>query len=302
MSLQISVFSGKGGTGKTSITAALIPLISRDFPVVIVDADVDASNLHLSIPYVQKENHPFTGGEKGVINDASCQRCGLCVNACRFDAIRENISTTSPKMQRYMIDPFLCEGCAVCESVCPHQAIQMQAVQDGFWYESKSENKPFFHAHLFPGHENSGKLVSTIIAAAHQSIENDPNTIILVDGPPGIGCPVISTCNQTDIAILVAEPTLSGIHDVLRMLATTSHFHIPSFLILNKADLNQENAVALRNLSQAKDIIFLGEIAFDTLFTQAQLAAQPLTSYAPHSKSSQAIRKIWHNLKQYVSL
>jgi MinD superfamily P-loop ATPase len=119
----------------------------------------------------------------------------------------------------------------------------MQAVQDGFWYESKSENKPFFHAHLFPGHENSGKLVSTIIAAAHQSIENDPNTIILVDGPPGIGCPVISTCNQTDIAILVAEPTLSGIMMYCACWQTTSHFSYPLFLILNKADLNQENAV-----------------------------------------------------------
>ena len=302
MSIQISVFSGKGGTGKTSVTAALIPLISHDFPLVMVDADVDAANLHLNIPTIVKGSHAFFGGEKASIDAARCQPCGLCLPTCRFHAIYEKPWQTPLPGHRFTIDPLLCEGCAVCVNSCPHQAIQMHTVQDGVWFESESENRPFFHAHLYPGHENSGKLVSTIISAARKSIIDEQSTIILVDGPPGVGCPVISACSQTDVVILITEPTLSGMRDLERILATTTHFHIPAYLILNKADLNQENATALRKLYQDGSIHPLGEIPFDTLFIQAQLAAQPITKFAPHAKSSQAIQNIWHNLKQYLSL
>lgn len=298
MITQIAVFSGKGGSGKTSFSAALIPLIKQQYDLVLVDADVDASNLHLVIPHVEQIRTAFWGGKKALIDPQRCIQCGLCEKLCHFHAI-QSFSDASSSSTLFTVDALRCEGCTLCALQCPAQAIQMEPQQDGWWYCSHTEFGPFFHAHLFPGHENSGKLVTTIIDQA-RSVVDGKQTILVVDGPPGIGCPVIAASTQSDIAVLVIEPTLSGIHDMQRIADTTRHFHIPSYVVLNKADLDENNAATILEICARSGIPVLGNIPFDETFTEAMLHAQPLTQYAPDSPSSKAVLNIWHNLEQVL--
>jgi len=298
---QIAVFSGKGGAGKTSFSAALVPLIAHEHDLVLVDADVDASNLHLVISHSMQTRTAFLGGKKAQIEQDACTQCGLCEKLCRFHAIHKQSAEVNSPLQ-FNVNTMQCEGCNLCAFQCPSHAIYMEPKQDGWWFASRSDFGAFYHAHLFPGHENSGKLVSTIISMARSTAENAHHSILLVDGPPGIGCPVIAASNQSDIAIIVTEPTLSGIHDMQRILDTTHHFQIPSFVVLNKADLDESNAARVHAICDESDIPVLGSIPFDPAFTQAMLHAQPITLYTPNSPSSIAIQKIWHNLNQTISL
>ncbi len=295
--MQISILSGKGGSGKTSLTAALITLMAKEHPLILVDADVDASNLDLIIPSDKQNEYDFLAGKVAQIDPDNCIACGICENVCRFGAVEYDAQAEQP----YHIDPMHCEGCAVCAHECPQEAIALISRQDGVWFHSTSPYGNFFHAHLYAGHENSGKLVATILTAAHEHAENDDKRLIIVDGPPGIGCPVIATCTQTDAAIIVTEPTPSGIHDMLRILDTTQHFKKPSYVIINKADLHPENAHQIEDVCQQRQVPVLGSIPFDPQFNKAMVQAQPITTYAPESLSSQSIVKIWHNLQQELN-
>lgn len=297
--IQISILSGKGGSGKTSVSAALIDLIAQECLLTLVDADVDASNLDLLIPPAIQNEYDFFGGQAAEIDNDQCIHCGVCEHVCRFHAIKQDQSSSSlnPILS---VDPLLCEGCAVCAQQCPQAAITMRVQKDGVWYRSHSEFGIFFHAHLFAGHENSGKLVSTIISAAREHASSNANRIILVDGPPGIGCPVIAACNQSDFAIIVAEPTLSGIHDMQRMLDTTRHFNLPAFIVINKFDLLNQNTETILEICRQGDIHVLGKIPFDPQFNQAMIHAQPITRFSPSSLSSESIQQIWHNIKDQL--
>ena len=297
--IQISILSGKGGSGKTSVSAALIDLIAREYPLTLVDADVDASNLDLLIPCELQTQHEFIAGQVAKIDEKRCIQCGICETVCRFHAIDQNQDPSHPNI-KLIVNPLQCEGCAVCAQQCPQTAITMSAQQDGVWYQSKSKHGIFFHAHLFAGHENSGKLVSTIISAARAYAQSNASSIILVDGPPGIGCPVIAACNQSDLAVIVTEPTPSGIHDMQRILDTIYHFKLPAFIVINKSDLHPQNTQKIMGVCRQRDVPILGEIPFDPQFNQAMIHAQPITQFAPQSDSSKSIENIWHNLKEQI--
>jgi len=296
---QIAILSGKGGSGKTSICAALIDLISQNHSLSMVDADVDTANLNLLIPCTEQTEQSFQGGKKAIIAQESCIRCGICLKYCRFHAVHRTLDDSGLN-PRFSIDLLACEGCAVCAQQCPSSAISMHPTQDGVWYRSSSEYGECFHAHLFAGHENSGKLVSTIISAARRYVQNSAVDLILVDGPPGIGCPVIAVCNQSDLALIVTEPTPSGIHDMQRILDTIRYFDLPAFLIINKFDLHLQNTEQILEQCEREDVPVLGQTPFDPQFNEAILHAQPITRYAADSPSNQAIHAIWQQLKSQV--
>lgn len=292
---QIVVLSGKGGTGKTSLSAALAHLASGEDharPAILVDADVDAANLELLLaPQVLKQEE-FWGGHKAWINPELCTACGNCLEVCRFDAILETDSG-------YLVDSVACEGCAACRYQCPGAAIEMQPALAGEWFFSSSRYGPLFHAALRPGQENSGKLV-TLIKRHAQMLANaewDHFEITLTDGPPGIGCPVIAACSQANLALIVAEPSVSGVHDLERILATVEHFKLPACVCLNKADLSPRLAEEISDLCQKKELPLMGKIPYDPFLSEAMLHGQPVTVYAPESPSSQAIAALWNQIR-----
>jgi MinD superfamily P-loop ATPase len=216
---QLVILSGKGGTGKTSLAAAFAHLAFEDEPrlrTVLADADVDASNLELVLSPERVETHAFTGGSVAMIDQGDCLGCGICEQVCRFDAI----TRLTDESAFYQVDPIACEGCAACMYQCPEDAIHMLPQQAGNWYRSNSRYGPLFHADLFPTQENSGKLVTMVKQQARLLALDEIRPLVLVDGPPGIGCPVISAMAGADYALLVTEPTAAGIHDLKRALET----------------------------------------------------------------------------------
>ncbi len=229
---QLVILSGKGGTGKTSVAASLAHLGAQEVSIVMADADVDAANLELVLDPVRREEHEFSGGRRAAIDVERCVACGLCAEACRFDAVVPGAG------QPYRIDPLACEGCAACFYVCPAEAVDMVDAASGLWFRSDTRFGPLFHARLFAGQENSGKLVTLVKQQARQLALDTEAALLLVDGPPGIGCPVIASVAGADMALMVVEPTISGVHDLERVLATAGHFGVPAAVMVNKADLN----------------------------------------------------------------
>ena len=293
---QIVILSGKGGTGKTSVTAAFAHLASQSQnPVraVLVDADVDASNLELVLRPRQIEQHPFTGGAVAEIDPRLCEGCGKCDEVCRFEAV---ISPDHSGDSAYKIDPIACEGCASCVFQCPTEAIQMTPQQDGNWYRSETPFGPLFHAMLIPGQENSGKLVTLVKQQARLLALEDNYPLQIVDGPPGIGCPVISAISGADLALIVTEPTVSGVHDLERILETTEHFKIASQVCINKADLYSESAQQIEAFCEGHSIPVVGRIPFDESVTSAMVSGFPVTQYRPDSPASQAVEQIWKSV------
>jgi MinD superfamily P-loop ATPase len=289
---QLVILSGKGGTGKTSVTAAFAHLAAQgDHPVraILADADVDAANLELVLAPKNESRADFWGGQVAQIDPQLCGSCGICQNICRFDAIHEDGSL-------YRVDPIACDGCAACVYQCPEGAIQMQPQLAGEWFCSQSRYGPLFHAALRPAQENSGKLVTVVKQHARLLAMDEAIPLVLVDGPPGIGCPVISAVSGADLALIVAEPTAAGVHDMSRALQTTAHFGVRTLVCINKADLYPTGAAQIEAFCQAENIAIIGRIPFDTTVTEAMVQGQPVTAFQPEAPASQALWEIWRKL------
>jgi MinD superfamily P-loop ATPase len=287
---QLVVLSGKGGTGKTTVTAALAHLASRELSIVMADADVDAANLELVLDPEKQETQDFAGGRSAVIDPAACTACGACHAVCRFEAI-------VPGDAAYRVDALACEGCAACYYQCPDEAIQMEEQQDGQWFRSATRFGPLFHAHLFAGQENSGKLVTLVKQHARMLGQDTGAALLLVDGPPGIGCPVIAACSGADLALHVVEPTVSGVHDLERILATTDHFGVQSLVAINKADLNPARAGGIAAFCAERDVELVGRIPYDIAVTEAMVQGHPVTESA-NGPVTQALRAVWGRVKE----
>jgi MinD superfamily P-loop ATPase len=231
----------------------------------------------------------FRGGQIAVIDPDACEGCGICQQVCRFEAVLESGFT-------YTVDPIACDGCAACVYQCPENAIVMEEQVVGQWYRSDSRFGPLLHANLYPGQENSGKLVTLVKQHARLLALDDGRDLVLVDGPPGIGCPVISAVSGADLALIVAEPTVSGVHDMRRALETTRHFGVQSLACVNKADIYPQGSAEIEAYCRESGIEFVGQIPYDISVTEAMIQGEPVTSYCPDSAASLALRQVWETL------
>jgi len=279
---QLTVISGKGGTGKTILTASFAVLAKRK---VMVDCDVDAADLHLLLHPEVKETHRFEEGEKAVIDQELCTECGRCREVCRFDAIPED----------YVVDPISCEGCWVCHYTCPEEAIRMEKNLCGEWYLSDTKYGPLVHAKLGIAEENSGKLVTLVKQKAKELASSGNLDLVIIDGPPGIGCPVISSLAGVDLALVVTEPTISGSHDLERVIAVAHHFRVKTAVVINKYDINPEVSAEIEDWCQNRGVPVLGKIPFDRIVIEALVAGVPLIEYSQNGVSEK-IESIWRSL------
>lgn len=292
---QLVILSGKGGTGKTSVAAAFAHLAAAGEPAVravLADADVDAANLELVLNPQPLETHEFIGGSVAIIDAALCQGCGACYDVCRFDAV---LPPTDGRAA-YAVDPIACDGCAACVYQCPEEAIRMEPQLAGHWFKSDSRYGPLFHAALRPAQENSGKLVTLVKQQARLSALDGGYDAVIVDGPPGIGCPVISAASGADLALVVAEPTAAGIHDMERVLATAAHFRVPVLVCINRADIYPEGAAQIEAYCEANGVVVAGRIPFDPTVTEAMVLGRPITAYRPDSPASRALGAVWQRV------
>jgi MinD superfamily P-loop ATPase len=293
---QLVILSGKGGTGKTCVSAAFAHLSSEpknSSRCVFVDADVDAANLSLVLSPNISISHEFWGGSVAKIDSDQCTACGACRSVCRYHAIFPDETGRS-----YWIDPLACDGCAACVYACPQNAVRMIPQQEGHWYHSSTTFGDLFHAELFPGKDNSGKLVTLVKQQARLRAEETHAPNVIIDGPPGIGCPVISACAGANLGLIVSEPSLAGLHDLERVLGTLQHFRVPSVICINKADLYPAGAQQIRKFAEEKGIDVLGDIPFDEQVQKAMLMGVPITSAFPNSPAAQSIRSIMNDLQE----
>jgi len=281
---QIVVISGKGGTGKTVITGAFAALAKNK---VMADCDVDAADLHLLLQPNIKERHEFKSGQTARIDKKLCQQCGKCIVACRFDAISEN----------FVIDPISCEGCAFCSYICPVQAIKMEENISGEWFISETRFGPMVHAKLGIAEENSGKLVSLVRKQAKELAEKNNCDWVIIDGAPGIGCPVIASLSGIDCAVVVTEPTLSGIHDAIRVIEVTKHFNVPSRLVINKYDLNPDMSGKIEEYCAKNGISLIGKVRFDKTVVEAMVEGKTIMEYKDTPVKDE-IQEIWDKLEK----
>jgi MinD superfamily P-loop ATPase len=297
MMQEVVVISGKGGTGKTSLVACFASLAGN---AVIADCDVDAADLHLVLGPRVKHREPFRGGRQASIKDEDCVRCGICKGVCRFDAvrIREDERTGS---DIYSIDPISCEGCAVCFHACPSDAIELEEVINGEWFISDTKFGPMVHARLGVAQENSGKLVTLVRNEARQIAEHQHLDLIVADGSPGIGCPVISSITGADMVVTITEPTLSGEHDLKRVSELASHFGIPSLVCINKYDLNEEMSFAIEDWCSKEGLPVAGRVPYDNDFTRAQVAGKPLTEYSDGLAAAE-VKRIWKKVLERLAV
>ena len=289
---QLVILSGKGGTGKTSVTAAFAQLASRGpfaDQIVLADADVDAANLELVLKPRILEQQEFRGGQVAEIDPDRCAVCGECESVCRFEAIIERDGY-------YAVDPIACDGCAACVWQCPTGAITMHEQVAGNVFVSDSRYGPLYHADLFPGQENSGKLVTLVKERARLRARDDHRRLLLVDGPPGIGCPVISAVSGADLALIVTEPTVAGIHDLIRTLETVQHFGVRALVCINKADLYPAGVQVIEAQCRASAIDTVGTIPFDLTVADAMVAGEAVTAFRPDSPAAVAISAVWERI------
>jgi MinD superfamily P-loop ATPase len=286
---QLVILSGKGGTGKTSVSAAfahLVSMINSPLRAVLADADVDAANLEFVLAPNILEEHEFTGGQIALIDQEICGACGTCQTVCRFDAVQETD-------EGFKIDPIACDGCAACVYQCPSEAIQMRSQIAGQWFHSETNYGHLFHAALRPAQENSGKLVTMVKQQARLLAMDEAYELVIVDGPPGIGCPVISAVSGADLALIVTEPSAAGAHDMRRVLETTTHFGVPAIVCINKADIYPEGAMEIEEFCRGEGIRVLGKIPFDESVTQAMVQGRPVTASFPDTPASIALKNTW---------
>jgi MinD superfamily P-loop ATPase len=275
---ELVVISGKGGTGKTSIVASFAALAEKP---VLADCDVDAADLHLLLKPSVKQENEFWSGQVAQIDEAKCTQCGLCQEICRFEAIKD-----------YRVDPIACEGCGFCSHICPEDAITMKENMSGHWFISDTHYGPLVHARLGIAQENSGKLVAQVRQEARRIAQEQKLEYIISDGPPGIGCPVISSLSGASLALMVTEPTLSGIHDLERVLGVSGHFGVPAAVCINKYDLNEENSRRIEDYCKDQGIEVAARIPFDNAVTEAIVHGLPVVEYA-EGRISREIAGLW---------
>jgi MinD superfamily P-loop ATPase len=291
---ELAVISGKGGTGKTSLTAALACLSER---AVLADADVDAADLHLILePTVIKEEE-FIGGQKAEIQLQLCLSCGKCLELCRFKAVIVDGNDPGSKERSYFIDRTACEGCAVCARFCPHEAIDMVDNISGRWFVSRTRHGTMVHACLGVAQENSGKMVTLIREEAGRIARKEGFPLIIIDGPPGIGCPVIASITGCDFVLIVAEPTLSGFHDMRRAAELTARLRIPTAICINKQDINPSITGNIEDWSDKAGLKVLGRISYDPVMTRAQMIGLSVMEYGP-SRVAKEIGHLWKAVKK----
>ncbi len=288
---HIVILSGKGGTGKTSLTAALAHLAFDENKLVLADADVDAANLEILMKPELEEEHSFKGGFKAEIDTSICTGCGRCFDICRYDAVIPPPS--NQEKSDYIIDRISCEGCNSCLHQCPVNAISSQRATAGKWFRSESLYGPLFHAEMKAGEENSGKLVTIVKNAAIEACEKTGCNLLMVDGPPGIGCPVIAASAGADLAFISTEPGVSAIHDLSRILGTVRHFGITPAVCINRSDINLTKTIEIESFCRAENIILLGRIPYDASVTIAMSKGIPVTAFDPETPASVSIRGIW---------
>lgn len=285
---EITILSGKGGTGKTSITAALANVAQK---AVFCDNDVDAADLHLIFHPDIKEEHTFLSGWSSVIDNEKCTNCGICISNCRFDAIHYD------ENEDLIINPIQCEGCRLCERICPAIAISSVQNSNNYWYISSTRFGPFVHAKMGPGEENSGKLVTQVRKQAKEIAHAISAEYIINDGPPGIGCATIASLSGADAVLLVLEPTKSGLHDANRLIDLIKSFQIPAFAIINKYDINQQVVEEIERYLKTENIQLLSKIPFDTEMVEAMIDGKTIIEYRPDSIISKEVSRVWQTLK-----
>jgi len=284
--MEIAVISGKGGTGKSSIAAAFATLNGE---VVVADCDVDAANLYLLFNPTHEEEVAYIGGNKAVINYDLCTTCGICESYCRFDAI----SVINSKV---VISGISCDGCFLCSHICPESAIKMAQNDKSRMYSGSFRNGKMVYGRLAPGEENSGKLVNTVREKAKQSAEENGLEIIILDGPPGIGCPVISTITGVDKVVIVTEPSISGLHDMQRTVEIVQKFSLPAFVIINKYDLNSDMSDQIEDWCRQNRITIAGLLPFDRQMVEAMIMGKSITEFNPDNGISKKIKIIWNKI------
>jgi len=294
---ELVVISGKGGTGKTSLVASFATLANN---AVLADCDVDAADLHLLTAPRVVRSEPFTGGKRARIDTALCAACGVCKDLCRFGAIRSHASSGNGATPKYEIDPRACEGCSVCAWFCPSQAIQLQPAVNGEWFVSDTRFGPMVHAQLGAAEENSGKLVTLVRTTAKRIAEERWLDLVIVDGSPGIGCPVIASITGAEMVLVVSEPTPSGLHDMERVAELVQHFRIPAAICINKWDLNAGMSSVIEDRARKRKMALAGRVRYDRMVTKAQLEGMTAVEYSQEGSSSD-IRQVWKTVRHLLS-
>lgn len=289
---EIVVISGKGGTGKTSIAACFAALAKS---AVLADCDVDAADLHLVLKPDIKQTTDFIGGKRAEIVAEKCIGCGKCKELCRFGAIKLNGPANNIIKKTFAIDPIRCEGCKVCVEFCPVNAIDFKDCVNGQWFISDTRFGPMVHARLGIAEENSGKLVTLLRKEAKRIAEEQNKELLIIDGSPGIGCPVIASITGTDLVLIVTEPTLSGQHDLRRVAELAANFRIPALVCINKADINPEITEEIEKDAKSKCLKVAGKIRYAQAFTKAQIAESTVIEYTSDAVSDQ-LRALWQNV------
>jgi MinD superfamily P-loop ATPase len=289
MMKELVVISGKGGTGKNSLVAAFASLAQNK---VLCDADVDAADLHLILEPHIRERHDFVSGHSARIVPERCTQCGLCRELCRWQAISED----------FVVDPIGCEGCGVCYFFCPEEAIDFLPSTCGEWFLSDTRFGPMAHARLGIAEENSGKLVALIRQQGKKMAEEKGLDLLLTDGPPGIGCPVIASLGGAAAVLIVAEPTVSGRHDMERVLQLSDYFQIPAMVCINKFDLNPDQALAIETYARENGAFVMGRVPFDPVFTKAMVQGRTIFEYDGSSAGAAAVKEIWSNVARQIEI
>jgi len=284
---ELIVISGKGGTGKTSIVGSFAALAENQ---VMADCDVDAADLHLLLEPRVREHDEFYSSQSAAIDAQRCTACGTCREVCRYGAVGED----------FVIDPIACEGCGVCVHFCPEKAIELRRNRSGEWFISETRFGPLVHARLGIAEENSGKLVALVREKAKGIAQQQGRDLILVDGAPGIGCPVISSITGADAVMVVTEPTLSGIHDMKRVIDLAAHFHIPVFVCINKFDINQELTAQVEIFCRERDLKLAGKIPYDPVVTKAMVQGRTVVEYSS-GHVAREIERMWRRIGYHLA-
>jgi MinD superfamily P-loop ATPase len=288
---ELVVISGKGGTGKTSVVASFAALAGG---AVLADCDVDAADLHLVLHPHVGEPHEFSGRSTAVVDAEACIACGRCEDVCRFGAV-----SRSPAGGEYEVDTIACEGCELCMRVCPADAVRMEPVVNGAWMESQTRFGPLVHARLGVAEDNSGKLVTLVRNQARETAKREGHPLVIVDGSPGIGCPVIASLTGAHLALAVTEPTVSGRHDLGRVLQVVRQFRLPFAVVVNKADLNAELTGVIARESQDAGALFTHTVEYDPSVTRAQVAGVDVVTYGGPAATS--IKALWDEIARTLA-